>query len=156
MILAKWTWAIYESNQVDVKLYQYLKSCARTKDTIVKAIEAFYLPVALKHANASPLEIHKAYQQSIDTLLSMVRLLSIEAKASLDIDIEIDRQARSMPTQHQELEIVGTASVQENRGRLDRLTQEARSISTERQELEVKDEDDRPIETIWGAINLDN
>jgi hypothetical protein len=131
MAIVEWKWRIYESNQVDVKLYQYLKSCARTKDMIVKAIEAFYLPTALKHANASPLEIHKAYQQSIDSLLSMAKILSIEAKATLNIDIEIDSRAPLTSMQASNLDI--------NSNRLPRFTQEERLTPTAQQELAVED-----------------
>jgi hypothetical protein len=68
--MPQWKWTIYETNNVDTKLYQYLKNCGQMKANIVQAIEIFYLPYALKYSKAPPLEIQKAFQKSIDLLQS--------------------------------------------------------------------------------------
>jgi hypothetical protein len=82
--MPQWKWTIYESNELDRLLYEYLKSCKRMKDNIIQALEAFYLPYALKHLGASHLEVQKAYQRSIDTLQSRIRIMSLDA----DLPIE--------------------------------------------------------------------
>lgn len=82
--MPQWKWTIYESNELDRLLYEYLKSCKRMKESIVQAIEAFYLPYALKHLGASPLEVQKAYQRSIDTLQSRIRIMSLDADLPID------------------------------------------------------------------------
>ena len=82
--MPQWKWTIYESNELDRLLYEYLKSCKRMKDNIIQALEAFYLPYALKHLGASPLEVQKAYQRSIDTLQSRIRIMSLDADLPID------------------------------------------------------------------------
>jgi hypothetical protein len=86
--MPQWKWTIYESNELDKLLYEYLKSCKRIKESIVQAIEAFYLPYALKHTGASPLEIQKAYQRSIDTLQSRARIMALDAGMVVEINVE--------------------------------------------------------------------
>ena len=54
------------------------------KADIIQAVEAFYLPYALKYMGASPLEVQKAYQKSIDTLQSRVRIMALDAGISID------------------------------------------------------------------------
>jgi hypothetical protein len=90
--MPQWKWTIYESNELDKLLYGYLKSCSRMKDNIIQAIEAFYLPYALKHIGASPLEVQKAYQRSIDILQSRVRIMKLDAGVPIggDDDIAVD------------------------------------------------------------------
>ncbi len=82
--MPQWKWTIYESNELDRLLYEYLKSCKRMKDNIIQALEAFYLPYALKYTGASPLEVRKAYQRSIDTLQSRVKIMALDAGMSTD------------------------------------------------------------------------
>ncbi|WP_309729926.1 hypothetical protein [Chamaesiphon sp. OTE_75_metabat_556] len=82
--MPQWKWTIYESNELDKLLYEYLKSCKRMKDNIIQALEAFYFPYALKHMGASPLEVRKAYQRSIDTLQSRIRIMSLDADLPID------------------------------------------------------------------------
>jgi hypothetical protein len=86
--MPQWKWTIYESNELDKLLYEYLKSCKRIKESIVQAIEAFYLPYALKYTGASPLEIQKAYQRSIDTLQSRARIMALDAGMAVEINVE--------------------------------------------------------------------
>jgi hypothetical protein len=86
--MPQWKWTIYESNELDKLLYEYLKSCKRIKESIVQAIEAFYLPYALKYTGASPLEIQKAYQRSIDTLQSRARIMAIDAGMVVEMNVE--------------------------------------------------------------------
>jgi hypothetical protein len=86
--MPQWKWTIYENNELDKLLYEYLKSCKRIKESIVQAIEAFYLPYALKHTGASPLEIQKAYQRSIDTLQSRARIMAIDAGMVVEMNVE--------------------------------------------------------------------
>ncbi len=90
--MSQWKWTIYESNELDRLLYEYLKSCKRMKDNIIQALEAFYLPYALKHLGASPLEIQKAYQRSIDTLQSRARIMALDAGMVVEKNVEhVDR-----------------------------------------------------------------
>lgn len=58
------------------------------KESIVQAIEAFYLPYALKHTGASPLEIQKAYQRSIDTLQSRAKIMALDAGILVERNVE--------------------------------------------------------------------
>lgn len=87
--MPQWKWTIYESNELDKLLYGYLKSCSRMKDNIIQAIEAFYLPYALKHIGASPLEVQKAYQRSIDILQSRVRIMKLDAGVLIGTDDDV-------------------------------------------------------------------
>ena len=54
------------------------------KIDVMQAVEAFYLPYALKYAGASSLEIRKAYQKSIDTLQSRVKIMALDAGMSTE------------------------------------------------------------------------
>jgi hypothetical protein len=92
--MPQWKWTIYQSNELDKLLYEYLKSCSRMKDNIIQAIEAFYLPYALKHIGASPLEVQKAYQRSIDILQSRVRIMKLDAGVPIGTDDDITVVAR--------------------------------------------------------------
>lgn len=56
------------------------------KADIIQAVEAFYLPYAVKYMGASPLEVQKAYQKSIDTLQSRVRIMALDAGMSIDVN----------------------------------------------------------------------
>lgn len=105
--MPQWKWTIYESNELDKLLYEYLKSCKRIKESIVQAIEAFYLPYALKHTGASPLEIQKAYQRSIDTLQSRARIMALDAGMVVERNVEPDRKSPSFNRQ------IGTDKVNE-------------------------------------------
>jgi hypothetical protein len=96
--MPKWSWTIYDSNELDVKLYQYLKSLSRMKDKVTQALEAFYLPYALEHINASPLEIQKAYQRSIDILRSRVRIMSLDAGRGVDANVTTSVEGQLQPS----------------------------------------------------------
>jgi hypothetical protein len=54
------------------------------KADIMQAVEAFYLPYALKSRGASPLEIRKAYQKSIDTLQSRAKIMALDTGISTE------------------------------------------------------------------------
>jgi hypothetical protein len=96
--MPKWSWTIYESNEVDAKLYQYLKSLSRMKDKVTQALEAFYLPYALEYINASPLEIQKAYQRSIDILRSRARIMSLDAGKGSDVNVHTSSEGQLQPS----------------------------------------------------------
>jgi hypothetical protein len=96
--MPQWKWTIYESNELDKLLYEYLKSCKRMKESIVQAIEAFYLPYALKHMGASPLEVQKAYQRSIDILRSRVRIMSLDAGRGVDANVTTSVEGQLQPS----------------------------------------------------------
>ncbi|WP_310425394.1 hypothetical protein [Chamaesiphon sp. VAR_48_metabat_135_sub] len=77
------------------------------KADIMEAVEAFYLPYALKYRGASPLEIRKAYQKSIDTLQSRVKIMaldagmSIEASENIRSEVSFDRISAASADLHQ-------------------------------------------------------
>jgi hypothetical protein len=77
-----WKWRVNEGKEFEQMLFEYLKSCRQMKADIMQAVEAFYLPYALKYSGASPLEILKAYQKSIDTLQSRAKIMALDAGIS--------------------------------------------------------------------------
>jgi hypothetical protein len=79
-----WKWRVNEGKQLEKILFEYLKSCRQMKIDVMQAVEAFYLPYALKYAGASSLEIRKAYQKSIDTLQSRVKIMALDAGMSTE------------------------------------------------------------------------
>jgi hypothetical protein len=79
-----WKWRVNEGKEFEQILFEYLKSCRQMKADIIQAVEAFYLPYALKYKGASPLEIRKAYQKSIDTLQSRVKIMALDAGMSTE------------------------------------------------------------------------
>ncbi len=79
-----WKWRVNEGKQLEKILFEYLKSCRQMKIDVMQAVEAFYLPYALKSAGASSLEIRKAYQKSIDTLQSRVKIMALDAGMSTE------------------------------------------------------------------------
>ena len=79
-----WKWRVNEGKQLEKILFEYLKSCRQMKIDVMQAVEAFYLPYALKYAGASSLEIRKAYQKSIDTLQSRVKIMALDAGMSIE------------------------------------------------------------------------
>jgi hypothetical protein len=79
-----WKWRVNEGKELEKVLFEYLKSCRQMKADIIQAVEAFYLPYALKYRGASPLEIRKAYQRSIDTLQSRVKIMALDAGMSTE------------------------------------------------------------------------
>jgi hypothetical protein len=105
-----WKWRVNEGKELEKILFEYLKSCRQMKADILQAVEAFYLPYALKYRGASPLEIRKAYQKSIDTLQSRVKIMALDAGMSA----EAIPQSGGFANEHIESEInfdrVSTAS----------------------------------------------
>jgi hypothetical protein len=79
-----WKWRVNEGKEFEQMLFEYLKSCRQMKADIIQAVEAFYLPYALKYGGASPLEVRKAYQKSIDTLQSRAKIMALDAGISTD------------------------------------------------------------------------
>ncbi len=102
-----WKWRVNEGRQLEKILFEYLKSCRQMKADIMEAVEAFYLPYALKYRGASPLEIRKAYQKSIDTLQSRVKIMaldagmSIEASENIRSEVSFDRISAASADLHQ-------------------------------------------------------
>lgn len=102
-----WKWRVNEGKQLEKILFEYLKSCRQMKADIMQAVEAFYLPYALKYRGASPLEIRKAYQKSIDTLQSRVKIMaldagmSIEASENIRSEVSFDRISAASADLHQ-------------------------------------------------------
>jgi hypothetical protein len=102
-----WKWRVNEGKQLEKILFEYLKSCRQMKIDVMQAVEAFYLPYALKYAGASPLEIRKAYQKSIDTLQSRVKIMaldagmSIEASENIRSEVSFDRISPASEDRHQ-------------------------------------------------------
>jgi hypothetical protein len=79
-----WKWRVREGKQFEQIIFEYLKSCRQMKADIMQAVEAFYLPYALKYSGASPLEILKAYQKSIDTLQSRAKIMALDTGISTE------------------------------------------------------------------------
>jgi hypothetical protein len=102
-----WKWRVNEGKEFEQILFEYLKSCRQMKADIMQAVEAFYLPYALKYRGASPLEIRKAYQKSIDTLQSRVKIMaldagmSIEASENIRSEVSFDRLSAASEDRHQ-------------------------------------------------------
>jgi hypothetical protein len=102
-----WKWRVNEGKELEKILFEYLKSCRQMKADIMQAVEAFYLPYALKYSGASPLEILKAYQKSIDTLQSRVKIMaldagmSIEASENIRSEVSFDRISAASEDRHQ-------------------------------------------------------
>jgi hypothetical protein len=102
-----WKWRVNEGKEFEQILFEYLKSCRQMKADIIQAVEAFYLPYALKYRGASPLEIRKAYQKSIDTLQSRVKIMALDAgmstEASKNIrsEVSFDRISAAEADRHQ-------------------------------------------------------
>jgi hypothetical protein len=102
-----WKWRVNEGKELEQILFEYLKSCRQMKADIMQAVEAFYLPYALKYRGASPLEIRKAYQKSIDTLQSRVKIMaldagmSIEASENIRSEVSFDRISADSEDRHQ-------------------------------------------------------
>jgi hypothetical protein len=102
-----WKWRVNEGKELEKILFEYLKSCRQMKADIMQAVEAFYLPYALKYRGASPLEIRKAYQKSIDTLQSRVKIMaldagmSIEASENIRSEVSFDRISAASEDRHQ-------------------------------------------------------
>lgn len=102
-----WKWRVNEGKELEQILFEYLKSCRQMKADIMQAVEAFYLPYALKYRGASPLEIRKAYQKSIDTLQSRVKIMaldagmSIEASENIRSEVSFDRLSAASEDRHQ-------------------------------------------------------
>ena len=84
--MSYWKWIVNEGKEIEKILFEYLRSCKHMKADIIQAIEAFYLPYAVKYMGASPLEVRKAYQKSIDTLQSRVRIMALDAGMSIDVN----------------------------------------------------------------------
>ena len=102
-----WKWRVNEGKEFEQILFEYLKSCRQMKADIMQAVEAFYLPYALKYAGASSLEIRKAYQKSIDTLQSRVKIMALDAGMSIEAienirsEISFDRISAASEDRHQ-------------------------------------------------------
>jgi hypothetical protein len=102
-----WKWRVNEGKQLEKILFEYLKSCRQMKIDVMQAVEAFYLPYALKYAGASSLEIRKAYQKSIDTLQSRVKIMaldagmSIEASENIRSEVSFERISPASEDRHQ-------------------------------------------------------
>jgi hypothetical protein len=102
-----WKWRVNEGKELEQILFEYLKSCRQMKADIMQAVEAFYLPYALKYRGASPLEIRKAYQKSIDILQSRVKIMaldagmSIEASENIRSEVSFDRISAASADRHQ-------------------------------------------------------
>jgi hypothetical protein len=84
-----WKWRVNEGKELEKVLFEYLKNCRQMKADIIQAVEAFYLPYAIKNRGASPLEIRKAYQRSIDTLQSRVKIMALDAGMSTEAILQI-------------------------------------------------------------------
>jgi hypothetical protein len=84
-----WKWRVNEGKELEKILFEYLKNCRQMKADIIQAVEAFYLPYAIKNRGASPLEIRKAYQRSIDTLQSRVKIMALDAGMSTEAILQI-------------------------------------------------------------------
>jgi hypothetical protein len=107
--MSYWKWIVNESKELEKILFEYLRSCRQMKTDIIQAVEAFYLPYALKYIGASPLEVRKAYQKSIDTLQSRVRIMALDAGISIDANVNtqvrVDFDSDSSPLEdRQQLE----------------------------------------------------
>jgi hypothetical protein len=102
-----WKWRVNEGKEFEQILFEYLKSCRQMKADIMQAVEAFYLPYALKYRGASPLEIRKAYQKSIDTLQSRVKIMALDAGMSIEAsehirsEVSFDRLSAASEDRHQ-------------------------------------------------------
>jgi hypothetical protein len=107
--MSYWKWIVNEGKELEKILFEYLRSCRQMKTDIIQAVEAFYLPYALKYMGASPLEVRKAYQKSIDTLQSRVRIMALDAGISIDANVNtqvrVDFDSDSSPLEdRQQLE----------------------------------------------------
>lgn len=138
--MPKWSWTIYESNEVDVKLYQYLKSLSRMKDKVTQALEAFYLPYALEHINASPVEIQKAYQRSIDLLQSRVRIMSIDASNGVEVNVNTNSETQLQPSiDRQQINLANTECF-DDKDELDKdVFDEVQPIVPTQRQMKLKD-----------------
>jgi hypothetical protein len=101
-----WKWRVNEGKELEQMLFAYLKSCRQMKADIIQAVEAFYLPYALKYGGASPLEICKAYQKSIDTLQSRAKIMALD----IGISTETIPQSGGFANENASFDRVSTAS----------------------------------------------